>query len=55
MEGSKKATFSKGIILAALWQGLKKFNPQYMWKNPVMFIVEIGMLISFTLIFSQMH
>lgn len=51
MEGSKKATFSKGIILAALWQGLKKFNPQYMWKNPVMFIVEIGMLISFTLIF----
>jgi len=51
MEGSKKAAFSREIVFEALWQGLKKFNPFYMWKNPVMFIVEIGMIISFILVF----
>lgn len=51
MEGSKKSAFSREIIFGALWQGIKKFNPVYMWKNPVMMTVEIGMVISLILVF----
>jgi K+-transporting ATPase ATPase B chain len=36
----------KGLLKVAFWDSLKKFNPKYQIKNPVMFIVFIGALIT---------
>ncbi|RMD04457.1 K(+)-transporting ATPase subunit B [Clostridium autoethanogenum] len=43
----KKSKFiTKSIMKDAIVEALKKLNPRYMIKNPVMFVVEIGFLIS---------
>lgn len=43
----KKSKFiTKSIMKDAIVESLKKFNPKYMIKNPVMFVVEIGLFIS---------
>ncbi len=39
-------TFSKEIILQALKDSFKKFNPKTLVKNPVMFIVSLGALVT---------
>src|SRR5580698_823564 len=39
-------TFSKKLILNALVQSFKKLNPLALLHNPVMFITEIGALIT---------
>jgi K+-transporting ATPase ATPase B chain len=33
---------SPSRYLTICWQSLKKLNPLYLWRNPVMFITEIG-------------
>jgi K+-transporting ATPase ATPase B chain len=38
--------FEKDIVLEALKNALIMFRPDLMWKNPVMFVVEIGTLLS---------
>ncbi|QHW31365.1 potassium-transporting ATPase subunit KdpB [Paenibacillus rhizovicinus] len=48
MEASKK-TYSGEIIVQAAADAFKKLNPAVMIKNPVMFIVEVGTLITFLL------
>ena len=25
-----------------MWESLRKLNPVHMWKNPVMFVTEVG-------------
>ena len=38
--------FSSQILLAALGDALRKLAPQQQWKNPVMFVVYIGSLLT---------
>lgn len=45
----KKSVLSKQVVKTALWSALKKFNPKNMVKNPVMFVVEIGLLLTILL------
>lgn len=40
---------SKKILNEAIIESFKKLNPKYMIKNPVMFVVEIGFVISLVL------
>lgn len=47
MSEDKKSKFiTKDIMYQAVIGSFTKLNPVYMWKNPVMFIVEIGFFIS---------
>jgi K+-transporting ATPase ATPase B chain len=39
---AKRGAFTPRQLLAALPGALKKLDPRQMWRNPVMFIVEIG-------------
>jgi K+-transporting ATPase ATPase B chain len=39
---SKKSAFTAAQLVAALPGALRKLDPRQMWRNPVMFIVEIG-------------
>jgi K+-transporting ATPase ATPase B chain len=42
----KTRLFQKEIMGAALMNSLKKFNPLRLWKNPIIFCVEIGALLT---------
>jgi K+-transporting ATPase ATPase B chain len=42
---SKKGLLQPELLRAALWQSLVKLDPRRMFRNPVMFTVEIGMAI----------
>lgn len=39
--------FAKNLVLEALRQAFIKLNPKFMFRNPIMFTVEIGMAIMF--------
>lgn len=43
--------FESSLVKQALKESVVKLNPKYMVKNPIMFVVEVGMLLSFLLIF----
>jgi K+-transporting ATPase ATPase B chain len=43
---SKKSLWTSGIILRALWDSVVKLNPRTLMKNPVMFVVEVGAVIT---------
>ncbi|MDP4093832.1 MAG: potassium-transporting ATPase subunit KdpB [Bacillota bacterium] len=47
----KKSFINKEIMLKAIKDSFVKLNPKYMIKNPVMFVVEIGFLITLFLTF----
>src|SRR5450432_2940539 len=38
----KKGLFQPELVRAALWQSVVKLDPRQMFRNPVMFTVEIG-------------
>jgi K+-transporting ATPase ATPase B chain len=42
----KQPLFDRQILLAALGDTLRKLAPQQQWKNPVMFVVYIGSLLT---------
>lgn len=44
METVRKSFMSSDMIKQSIIGALKKFNPFYMIKNPVMFVVEVGFL-----------
>ena len=44
-DNTKKGLFQPELIRDALWQSLLKLDPRSMFRNPVMFTVEIGTLI----------
>ncbi|NBD25744.1 potassium-transporting ATPase subunit KdpB [Paenibacillus glycinis] len=50
MAASKKS-LSKDMVLQAIADAFKKLNPAVMIKNPVMFVVEVGTLITLLLSF----
>ncbi|RFA08574.1 potassium-transporting ATPase subunit B [Subtercola boreus] len=43
---AKKGAFSLGQLVAATPGALRKLDPREMWHNPVMFVVEIGALLT---------
>ena len=47
----KKAIWEWKIVRRALWDSLVKLNPKTMMGNPVMFVVEIGSVITTALLF----
>ena len=40
--GRKSSAFSVSALITAIPGALKKLDPRLMWRNPVMFIVEVG-------------
>ena len=51
---SKKSLWTWGIVGRALWDSFVKLNPRTLMKNPVMFVVEVGAVItSVELFFSR--
>src|SRR5882757_2958813 len=46
-----KAIWEWKIVGRALWDALLKLNPRTMMSNPVMFVVEIGSVITTVLLF----
>ena len=47
--GIRSQTFNREILVPALWQAVLKLDPRWMWRNPVMFVVEIGALLTLIL------
>lgn len=47
----KSKLMTKEIVNEAITESFRKLNPKYMAKNPVMFVVEIGFIISLVLTF----
>src|SRR5712692_4088036 len=47
----KKAIWEWKIVRRALWDALLKLNPRTMMGNPVMFVVEIGSVVTTALLF----
>jgi K+-transporting ATPase ATPase B chain len=45
----RNATFNREILIPALWQAFLKLDPRWMWRNPVMFVVEIGAVLALML------
>ncbi|MDK6298186.1 K(+)-transporting ATPase subunit B [Staphylococcus caprae] len=43
--------FESSLVKQALKESILKLNPKYMIKNPIMFVVEVGMLLSLVLTF----
>jgi K+-transporting ATPase ATPase B chain len=50
----KRSLFEPKIIRRALWDSVKKLNPLYQIKNPVMFVVEVGSVLTTLLFFHAM-
>ena len=42
----KKSLWTGGIVSGALWDSLKKLDPRTLMKNPVMFVVEVGAVVT---------
>ncbi len=40
------SAFNKEILVPSIWESFRKLNPKVMIKNPVMFVVEIGSVIT---------
>jgi potassium-transporting ATPase ATP-binding subunit len=49
----KKAVWEGKIIRRAVWDAIRKLNPRKMMGNPVMFVVEIGSVITTALLFKR--
>jgi K+-transporting ATPase ATPase B chain len=47
----KRSLFEPTIVKKALWDSVKKLNPVYQIKNPVMFVVEVGSVLTTLLFF----
>ena len=42
MSTKARSLFDREIIVPAIFDSLRKLNPVHMWKNPVMFVTEVG-------------
>ncbi len=47
--------FDPSIVKGATWDALKKLDPRTMVRNPVMFVVEIGSVLTTVLFFQHLH
>jgi potassium-transporting ATPase ATP-binding subunit len=48
---TKRAAWDIQIVRRAIWDSLLKLNPRTMMRNPVMFVVEIGSVVTTILLF----
>ncbi len=48
------SAFNKSILKTAIVESFKKLNPKVMIKNPVMFVVEIGSVITTAILFKNL-
>src|ERR1700694_187567 len=48
----RNSTFNSDILIPAIWQSVIKLDPRLMWRNPVMFVVEIGAVLTLILTIS---
>ncbi len=51
MNTSRKGTLNRDLVKRALLDSFKKLNPRLMVKNPVMFVVEVGFIVTLFLTF----
>src|SRR5213594_2344917 len=51
MAKKSKAVWEWKIVKRAIWESFLKLNPRKMMGNPVMFVVEIGSVITTVLLF----
>src|SRR5262249_46447636 len=42
----RSSMFDRELLVPALWASVKKLNPRHQIRNPVMFVVEVGALIT---------
>src|SRR5207249_1112 len=42
----KLSLFDPALVKTALWQAVVMLRPDIQWKNPVMFVVEVGTVLS---------
>src|SRR5271170_7949481 len=49
-EKKSKSIWDMKIVRRALWDSLVKLNPRNMMKNPVMFVVEVGSVVTSVLL-----
>ncbi len=54
MAGRKSSIFSRDIVIAAIWDSFPKLDPRKQFKNPVMFIVELGSVITSVIFFLEL-
>ena len=52
---SHLAVWDAHIVLRAAWDSVIKLNPRTMMRNPVMFVVEVGSVITTVLLFRAPH
>ena len=45
-KGGKKSLWTWSIVRRALWDSVLKLNPRTLMKNPVMFVVEVGAVVT---------
>ncbi|MGC1454093.1 MAG: potassium-transporting ATPase subunit KdpB [Nitrospirota bacterium] len=50
-KSKKRSLFEPAIVRKALWDSFRKLNPIYQIKNPVMFVVEVGSILTTLLFF----
>jgi potassium-transporting ATPase ATP-binding subunit len=50
-KNNKRALFEPTIVRRALWDSVRKLNPIHQIKNPVMFVVEVGSVLTTLLYF----
>jgi K+-transporting ATPase ATPase B chain len=50
-KSKKRSLFEPGIVKKAFWYSIRKLNPLYQIKNPVMFVVEVGSTLTTILFF----
>src|ERR1700681_1631445 len=51
----KRSMWDAKIVRQALLDAVTKLNPRTMMKNPVMFVVEVGSVITTVLLFKDLH
>jgi potassium-transporting ATPase ATP-binding subunit len=53
MRASAKSVWDRDILLPAIGEAFKRLNPKTLAKNPVMFVTEIGALVTTAALFSS--
>ena len=50
-KAKERSLFEPAIVKKAMWDSIRKLNPVYQIKNPVMFVVEVGSVLTTLLFF----
>src|SRR5215472_16478203 len=53
-EARRSGVFSRDLVVQAIWDSFPKLDPRLQLKNPVMFIVELGSVITTVIFFKDL-